>query len=80
MNCISFQYFREGFAASLAQRRAEGHRSARHPLPELQERGYADSKTHLKRLLGQWRRADHAGCSELPAVADAHFSAAPNRD
>jgi hypothetical protein len=30
-------------------------------MPELQTRGYAGSQTHLERLLGQWRRADHAG-------------------
>jgi transposase len=52
------------FATYLAQRWAEGHRSARHLLPELQDRGYAGSKTHLERLLGQWRRADHAGFLE----------------
>jgi transposase len=52
------------FAGYLAQRWAEGHRSARHLLPELKERGYAGSQTHLERLLGQWRRADHAGFLE----------------
>jgi len=46
---------------SLPERRAEGHKSARHLLPELQARGYAGSQTHLERLLGRWRRADHAG-------------------
>jgi hypothetical protein len=51
-------------AGYLAQRWAEGHRSARHPLPELKERGYAGSQNHLERLLGQWRRADHAGFLE----------------
>jgi transposase len=50
-----------GFADYLAKRWAEGHKSARHLLPELQARGYAGSQTHLERLLGQWRRADHAG-------------------
>jgi hypothetical protein len=49
------------FAAYLAERWAEGHKSARHLLPELKARSYAGSQTHLERLLGQWRRADHAG-------------------
>jgi transposase len=49
------------FADFLAKRWAEGHKSARHLLPELKARGYAGSKTHLQRLLGQWHRADHAG-------------------
>jgi transposase len=49
------------FADYLAKRWAEGHKSARHLLPELKARGYDGSQTHLQRLLGQWRRADHAG-------------------
>ncbi|MCB8884093.1 hypothetical protein ACELLULO517_28015 [Acidisoma cellulosilytica] len=49
------------FGDYLAKRWAEGHRSARHLLPELKARGYTGSQTHLERLLGQWRRADHAG-------------------
>ena len=48
------------FADYLAKRWAEGRKSARHLLPELRARGYAGSQTHLERLLGQWRRADHA--------------------
>ena len=49
------------FADYLAKRWAEGHKSARHLMPELKARGYAGSKTHFQRLLGQWHRADHAG-------------------
>jgi hypothetical protein len=49
------------FADYLAEWWAEGHKSARHLLPELKARSYAGSQTHLERLLGQWRRADHAG-------------------
>jgi transposase len=44
-----------------AKRWAEGHKSARHLVPELKAPGYAGSQIHLERLLGQWRRADHAG-------------------
>ena len=55
------------FADYLAERWAEGHKSARHLLPKLKARSYAGSQTHLERLLGQWRRADHAGFLRDPA-------------
>ena len=40
----------------LAQRWAEGFRTARHLLPEIQKLGYTGSLTHLERLLSHWRR------------------------
>ena len=44
------------YEAYLAQRWAEGFRTGRHLLPEIQNLGYTGSLTHLERLLSQWRR------------------------
>jgi transposase len=44
------------YESYLAQRWAEGFRTARH-LAEIQKLGYAGSLTHLERLLSEWRRA-----------------------
>ena len=45
------------YESYLAQRWAEGFRTARHLLPEIQKLGYTGSLTHLERLLSDWRRA-----------------------
>jgi hypothetical protein len=45
------------YASYLAQRWADGFRTARHLLAEIQKLGYAGSLTHLERLLSEWRRA-----------------------
>ncbi len=45
------------YESYLAQRWAEGFRTARHLLAEIQKLGYAGSLTHLERLLSEWRRA-----------------------
>jgi transposase len=47
------------FESHLARRWADGFRTARHLLPEIQKLGYAGSLTHLERLLSQWRRTGH---------------------
>jgi len=47
------------FESYLAQRWAEGFRTARHLLPEIQKLGYEGSLTHLERLLSHWRRIGH---------------------
>jgi transposase len=47
------------FESYLAQRWAEGFRTARHLLKEIQKLGYTGSLTHLERLLSQWRRTGH---------------------
>jgi hypothetical protein len=41
----------------LARRWAEGFRTARHLLPQIQKLGYTGSLTHLERLLSRWRRS-----------------------
>ena len=45
------------FERHLAQRWAEGIRTARRLLPEIRELGYTGSHSHLERLLAQWRQA-----------------------
>ncbi len=45
------------YESYLAQRWAEGFRTARHLLAEIRKLGYAGSLTHLERLLSEWRRA-----------------------
>ena len=45
------------YESYLAQRWAEGFRTARHLLAEIQKLGYTGSLTHLERLLSEWRRA-----------------------
>jgi transposase len=57
------------FESHLAKRWADGFRTARHLLPEIQKLGYAGSLTHLERLLSQWRRTGH-GPSLQPLCAD----------
>ena len=47
------------FKRHLAQRWADGFRTARHLLPEIKRLGYMDSLTHLERLLSQWPRTGH---------------------
>jgi transposase len=57
------------FESHLAKRWADGFRTARHLLPEIQKLGYAGSLTHLERLLSQWRRTGH-GPALQPVCAD----------
>jgi hypothetical protein len=51
------------YESYLAQRWAEGFRTARHLLPEIQELGYTGSLTHLERLLSDWRRDRPGPCA-----------------
>jgi transposase len=44
------------YESYLTQRWAEGFRTGRHLLPEIQKLGYTGSLTHLERLLSHWRR------------------------
>jgi transposase len=50
------------YESYLAQRWAEGFRTARHLLPEIQKLGYTGSLTHLERLLSDWRRTRRGLC------------------
>jgi transposase len=52
------------FESYLKQRWADGFRTARHLLPEIQKLGYTGSLTHLERQLGEWRRT---GVASIPA-------------
>ncbi len=59
------------YESYLAERWAEGFRTARHLLPEIQKLGYTGSLTHLERLLSQWRRtAPRPNLQELSTEAD----------
>jgi hypothetical protein len=44
------------YESYLAQRWAEGFRTARHLLAEIQKLGYTGSLTHMERLLSEWHR------------------------
>jgi hypothetical protein len=46
------------FQEQLARRWAEGCKTGRRLLPEIQRLGYIGSLSHLERLLTQWRSAD----------------------
>ena len=62
----------------LSQRWAEGFRTARHLLPEIQKLGYTGSLTHLERLLSQWRRAESTpSLPELSTNAGGHVPLQP---
>ena len=58
------------FESHLARRWADGFRTARHLLPEIQKLGYVGSLTHLERLLSQWRRTGHGNQSLQTLCAD----------
>jgi hypothetical protein len=53
------------YESYLAQRWAEGFRTARHLLPEIKKLGYTGSLTHLERLLSEWRQSGHGPCLTL---------------
>ena len=63
----------------LAQRWAEGFRTGRHLLPEIQKLGYTGSLTHLERLLSHWRRtAPRPSLQELSTDAEDPVPSSPS--